>query len=207
MKNKNILLLLAVTLVVAVGLVFFLKPDQATASAQNINPDKSYSKTSVPNGEYARKDLKLSSADLAKAKTETVLFHEIQDEDLKNSEALPLAKSGKGMMISYNQNIIETKNVGDTVKFQMLEYGANREGKIVEIEKVDDDILRWRGQFNQGSPERNYFTITQSQKDQYAIIQIYSDKGNYTAEIKNGQGVVQSMDQGVEDEELHAHDH
>lgn len=42
MKNKNILLLLAVTLVVAVGLVFFLKPDQATASAQNINPDKSY---------------------------------------------------------------------------------------------------------------------------------------------------------------------
>lgn len=136
MKNKNILLLLAVTLVVAVGLVFFLKPDQATASAQNINPDKSYSKTSVPNGEYARKDLKLSSADLAKAKTETVLFHEIQDEDLKNSEALPLAKSGKGMMISYNQNIIETKNVGDTVKFQMLEYGVNREGKIVEIEKV-----------------------------------------------------------------------
>lgn len=207
MKNKNILLLLAVTLVVAVGLVFFLKPDQATASAQNINPDKNYSKTSVANGEYARKDLKLSSADLAKAKTETVLFHEIQDEDLKNSEALPLAKSGKGMMISYNQNIIETKNVGDTVKFQMLEYGVNREGKIVEIEKVDDDILRWRGQFNQGSPERNYFTITQSQKDQYTIIQIYSDKGNYTAEIKNGQGVVQSMDQGVEDEELHAHDH
>ena len=207
MKNKNTLLLLAVTLVVAVGLVFFLKPDQATASAQNINPDKSYSKTSVANGEYARKDLKLSSADLAKAKTETVLFHEIQDEDLKNSEALPLAKSGKGMMISYNQNIIETKNVGDTVKFQMLEYGVNREGKIVEIEKVDDDILRWRGQFNQGSPERNYFTITQSQKDQYTIIQIYSDKGNYIAEIKNGQGIVQSMDQGVEDEELHAHDH
>lgn len=110
-------------------------------------------------------------------------------------------------MISYNQNIIETKNVGDTFKFQMLEYGVNREGKIVEIEKVDDDILRWRGQFNKGSPERNYFTITQSQKDQYTIIQIYSDKGNYTAEIKNGQGIVQSMDQGVEDEELHAHDH
>lgn len=55
-------------------------------------------------------------------------------------------------MISYNQNIIETKNVGDTVKFQMLEYGVNREGKIVEIEKVDDDILRWRGKFNQVKP-------------------------------------------------------
>ncbi|SUU18497.1 Uncharacterised protein [Acinetobacter haemolyticus] len=38
-------------------------------------------------------------------------------------------------------------------------------------------------------------------------MQIYTDKGNYTAEIKNGRGIVQGMDEGVEDHELHAHDH
>lgn len=205
MKNKNILLLLAVTFLVAAGLVFFLKPDQATKSVQNIISDENQPEILNTDGEYPRKNLDIPSNDLAKAKTEMVLFHEIQDEDLTNSDALPLSKSGKGMAIAYNQNIIETKNVGDTVKFQMLEYGINREGTIVEIEKVDSDILRWRGKFNQGSPERNFFTITQSQKDQYTIIQIFSDKGNYTAEIKNGQGVVQSIDEGVEDHELHDH--
>lgn len=205
MKNKNILLLLAVTFVVAAGLVFFLKPDQATKSVQNIISDENQPEILNTDREYPRKNLDIPSNDLAKAKTEMVLFHEIQDEDLTNSDALPLSKSGKGMAIAYNQNIIETKNVGDTVKFQMFEYGINREGTIVEIEKVDSDILRWRGKFNQGSPERNFFTITQSQKDQYTIIQIFSDKGNYTAEIKNGQGVVQSIDEGVEDHELHDH--
>lgn len=31
----------------------------------------------------------------------------------------------------------------------MLEYGINRTGKIVEIEPVDQDIVRWTGKFDQ----------------------------------------------------------
>ena len=46
----------------------------------------------------------------------------------------------------------------------MLEYGINRTGKIVEIEPVDQDIVRWIGKFDQGDPNQNFFTITQSQK-------------------------------------------
>ncbi|WP_109439871.1 metalloprotease secretion chaperone CpaB [Acinetobacter haemolyticus] len=206
MKHSKIIILLAVTFVVIAGLIFFLKPDQVTEFTQDdasINLKTSVQAPSV----FPRENLNLSKTELETALKETVLFHEIQDEDLKVSSALPLSKSGKGMAVRYNQNIIETRKVGDIVKFQMLEYGLNRNGEIVEIEKVDDDILRWHGRFQQGSPERNFFTITQSQKDQYTIIQIYTDKGNYTAEIKNGQGVVQSMDEGVDDHELHAHEH
>lgn len=54
----------------------------------------------------------------------------------------------------------------------MLEYGINRTGKIVEIEPVDQDIVRWIGKFDQGDPNQNFFTITQSQKDHYTIMQI-----------------------------------
>ncbi|RZF50480.1 metalloprotease secretion chaperone CpaB [Acinetobacter halotolerans] len=206
MKHSKIIFLLAITFIVIAGLIFFLKPDHVAASTQDDASTKI--KSSVQElSVFPRENLNLSKSELETAVKETVLFHEIQDDDLKVSSALPLSKSGKGMAVRYNQNIIETKKVGDIVKFQMLEYGINRSGEIVEIEKVDDDILRWHGRFQQGSPERNFFTITQSQKDQYTIIQIYSDKGNYTAEIKNGQGVVQSMDEGVEDHELHAHDH
>ncbi|MBC9229311.1 metalloprotease secretion chaperone CpaB [bacterium SPL81] len=209
MKHYKILTLLAVTLIVTVGLFVFFKPDQVVASTQNGSTQKSnrFNSSDQSESNFPRDNLNISKKELETAKKETVLFHEIQDNDLKNSEALPLSKGNKGMAVNYNQNIIETKNIGDVVKFQMLEYGLNRSGKIVEIEKLDDDILRWRGEFEQGIPERNYFTITQSQKDQYTIIQIYSDKGNYTAEIKNGQGIVQVMDQGVEDKEVHAHDH
>ncbi len=76
----------------------------------------------------------------------------------------PLLKNAKGMAIKYDPNVIELKKVGDTVKFQMLEYGINRTGKIVEIEPVDQDIIRWTGRFDQGDPNQNFFTITQSQK-------------------------------------------
>ncbi|MCH7337687.1 metalloprotease secretion chaperone CpaB [Acinetobacter sp. NIPH 2699] len=206
MKHSKIIFLLVVTFIVTAGLIFFLKPDHVAASTQDDASTKI--KSSTPElSIFPRENLNLSKSALEIAAKETVLFHEIQDNDLKVSSALPLSKSGKGMAVRYNQNIIETKNIGDIVKFQMLEYGLNRSGEIVEIEKVDDDIFRWHGRFQQGSPERNFFTITQSQKDQYTIIQIYSDKGNYTAEIKNGQGLVQRMDEGVEDHELHDHEH
>ncbi|MEX0573502.1 hypothetical protein ABYH20_019965, partial [Acinetobacter baumannii] len=53
---------------------------------------------------------------------------------------------------------------------------------------------------------QNILTITQSQKDHYTIMQIFTEKGNYSAEIKDGVGLVQTMDEGVTDQELH-HDH
>ena len=207
MKYYKFYILLAVTLIVTAGIFAFFKPDQVTASSQ-INtvhqPSHFLSFKSSESG-FPRENLNITKNQLEDAKKETILFHEVQDNDLNSSERVFASKSKNGMAINYNQNIIETKKTGDVVKFQMLEYGLNRSGKIVDIEKVDDDIIRWRGEFEQKIPERNYFTITQSHKDRYTIIQVYSDVGNYIAEIKNGQGRVQTMDQGIEDQELHDH--
>ncbi|WP_436873048.1 metalloprotease secretion chaperone CpaB [Acinetobacter haemolyticus] len=207
MKHSKILLLLAVTFIMIATLLIFLKPNNVKALVQDNAVTKEQESFNRTDSIYPRHNLTLSKTELEKAAKETVLFHEIQAGDLEVNTLLPLAKSGKGMAIRYDQNIIETKKIGDEVRFQMLEYGLNRSGEIVEIEKIDDDILRWHGRFQQGNPELNFFTITQSQKDQYTIMQIYTDKGNYTAEIKNGRGIVQGMDEGVEDHELHAHDH
>ena len=86
----------------------------------------------------------------------------------------------------------------------MLEYGINRTGKIVEIEPVDQDIVRWIGKFDQGDPNQNFFTITQSQKTTIRSCKFLPR--SYSAEIKDGVGLVQTMDEGVTDQELH-HDH
>lgn len=104
MKHYKILTLLAVTFIVTVGLFVFFKPDQVTASIQNSSTQESnrfsYSEQSASN--FPRGNLNISKQELESAKKETVLFHEIQDNDLKNSEALPLSKSNKGMAIHYN---------------------------------------------------------------------------------------------------------
>ena len=57
----------------------------------------------------------------------------------------------------------------------MLEYGINRTGKIVEIEPVDQDIVRWIGKFDQGDPNQNFFTITQSQKTTIRSCKFYRE--------------------------------
>ncbi|ADI90283.1 hypothetical protein AOLE_06950 [Acinetobacter oleivorans DR1] len=157
--------------------------------------------------EFARQNmLNLSPSEKEKLSQQQIVFNEIEKDQLPSNVNFPLLKNAKGMIIKYDPNVIELKKVGDTVKFQMLEYSINRTGKIVEIEPVDQDIVRWTGKFDQGDPNQNFFTITQSQKDHYTIMQIFTEKGNYSAEIKDGVGLVQTMDEGVTDQELH-HDH
>lgn len=157
--------------------------------------------------EFARQNiLNLSPSERERLSSQQIVFNEIEKDQLPSNVNFQLLKNAKGMVIKYDPNVIELKKVGDTVKFQMLEYGINRTGKIVEIEPVDQDIVRWTGRFDQGDPNQNFFTITQSQKDHYTIMQIFTEKGNYSAEIKDGVGLVQTMDEGVTDQELH-HDH
>ncbi len=140
--------------------------------------------------------LNLSPSEKERLSQQQIVFNEIEKDQLPSKANFPLLKNAKGMVIKYDPNVIELKKVGDTVKFQMLEYGINRTGKIVEIEPVDQDIVRWTGRFDQGDPNQNFFTITQSQKDHYTIMQIFTEKGNYSAEIKDGVGLVQTMDEG-----------
>lgn len=208
--NKNKLLIgTAIACVALAVLLWFTFSQQSSSALTSPLDGRQESGPKVAdnqNGLVRQNMLNLSPSEKEKLSQQQIVFNEIEKDQLPSNLNFPLIKNAKGMVIKYDPNVIELKKVGDTIKFQMLEYGINRTGKIVEIEPVDQDIVRWTGKFDQGDPNQNFFTITQSQKDHYTIMQIFTEKGNYSAEIKDGVGLVQTMDEGVTDQELH-HDH
>ncbi|HBU86343.1 metalloprotease secretion chaperone CpaB [Acinetobacter oleivorans] len=209
MKKNKLLIGTAIACVALAVLIWFAFSQQSSSALTSPLESRQESGTKVADSqnEFTRQNmLNLSSSEKKKLSQQQIVFNEIEKDQLPSNVNFPLLKNAKGMIIKYDPNVIELKKVGDTVKFQMLEYGINRTGKIVEIEPVDQDIVRWTGKFDQGDPNQNFFTITQSQKDHYTIMQIFTEKGNYSAEIKDGVGLVQTMDEGVTDQELH-HDH
>ncbi|WP_284085835.1 metalloprotease secretion chaperone CpaB [Acinetobacter pittii] len=209
MKKNKLLIGTAIACVALAVLIWFAFSQQSSSALTSSLESRQESGTKVADSqsEFSRQNmLNLSSSEKEKLSRQQIVFNEIEKDQLPSNINFPLLKNVKGMFIKYDPNVIELKKVGDTVKFQMLEYGINRTGKIVEIEPVDQDIVRWTGKFDQGDPNQNFFTITQSQKDHYTIMQIFTEKGNYSAEIKDGVGLVQTMDEGVTDQELH-HDH
>jgi len=208
-KNKLFIgtAIACLALAVLIWLTFSQQSSSAlTSSADSLKSEVSLKRVESQNGFARQNTMNLSPSEKERLSKQQIVFNEIEKGQLPSNVNFPLIKNGQGMLIKYDPNVIELKKVGDTVKFQMLEYGINRTGKIVEIEPIDQDIVRWTGKFDQGDPNQNFFTITQSQKDHYTIMQIFTEKGNYSAEIKDGVGLVQTMDDGVTDQELH-HDH
>ncbi|AZB96566.1 metalloprotease secretion chaperone CpaB [Acinetobacter pittii] len=105
-----------------------------------------------------------------------IVFNEIEKDQLPSNVNFPLIKNAEGMVIKYDPNVIELKKVGDTVKFQMLEYGINRTGKIVEIEPVDQDIVRWTGKFDQGDPNQKFlYHYSKSKRPLYDHANFYRE--------------------------------
>lgn len=209
MKKNKLLIGTAIACVVLAVLIWFAFSQQSSSALTSPLNGRQESGPKIAdnqNGLVRQNMLNLSPSEKEKLSRQQIVFNEVEKDQLPSNVNFPLLKNAKGMVIKYDPNVIELKKVGDTVKFQMLEYGINRTGKIVEIEPVDQDIVRWTGKFDQGDPNQNFFTITQSQKDHYTIMQIFTEKGNYSAEIKDGVGLVQTMDEGVTDQELH-HDH
>lgn len=209
--KKNKLLIGTAIACLALAVLIWLAFSQQSSSALTSSVDSRQEKFGLKqvesqNGFARQNTMNLSPSEKERLSKQQIVFNEIEKDQLPSNINFPLLKNAQGMVIKYDPNVIELKKVGDTVKFQMLEYGINRTGKIVEIEPVDQDIVRWTGKFDQGDPNQNFFTITQSQKDHYTIMQIFTEKGNYSAEIKDGVGLVQTMDDGVTDHELH-HDH
>lgn len=209
MKKNKLLIGTAIACVALAVLIWFAFSQQSSSTLTSPLEGRQEAGTKVADNQnrVARQNmLNLSPSEKEKLSRQQIVFNEIEKDQLPSNVNFPLLKNAKGMVIKYDPNVIELKKVGDTVKFQMLEYGINRTGKIVEIEPIDQDIVRWTGKFDQGNPNQDFFTITQSQKDHYTIMQIFTEKGNYSAEIKDGVGLVQTMDEGVTDQELH-HDH
>ncbi|AJB47985.1 hypothetical protein RR32_07635 [Acinetobacter nosocomialis] len=203
MKKNKFLIGTAIACVALAVLIWFAFSQQSSSALTSSSESRQQSGAKMIESQNI---LNLSPSEKERLSQQQIVFNEIEKDQLPSKANFPLLKNAKGMVIKYDPNVIELKKVGDTVKFQMLEYGINRTGKIVEIEPIDQDIVRWTGRFDQGDPNQNFFTITQSQKDHYTIMQIFTEKGNYSAEIKDGVGLVQTMEEGVTDQELH-HDH
>lgn len=209
MKKNKLLIGTAIAGVALAVLIWFAFSQQSSSALTSPLEGRQESGSKIAdnqNGLVCQNMLNLSPSEKERLSQQQIVFNEVEKDQLHSKANFPLLKNVKGMVIKYDPNVIELKKVGDTVKFQMLEYGINRTGKIVEIEPVEQDIVRWTGRFDQGDPNQNFFTITQSQKDHYTIMQIFTEKGNYSAEIKDGVGLVQTMEEGVTDQELH-HDH
>ena len=209
MKKNKLLIGTAIACVALAVLIWFAFSQRSSSALTFSQESRQESGLKIADNQnrVARQNmLNLSPSEKEKLSRQQIVFNEIEKDQLPSNVNFPLLKNAKGMVIKYDPNVIELKKVGDTVNFKMLEYGINRTGKIVEIEPVDQDIVRWTGKFDQGDPNQNFFTITQSQKDHYTIMQIFTEKGNYSAEIKDGVGLVQTLDEGVTDQELH-HDH
>ncbi|MDQ8954247.1 metalloprotease secretion chaperone CpaB [Acinetobacter rudis] len=93
--------------------------------------------------------------------------------------------------IAYAEELIVQRHVGDQVQFQVPELGIDVIGVINSLTAVDEDIHRWSGRILH-SPYNLTFSILQSEKDHYSIVQLQTAQGLYVAEIKNGLGVIQA---------------
>lgn len=92
--------------------------------------------------------------------------------------------------VTYAENLITQRRVGDQVQFQIAELGIDVVGTIEDVMAVDDDIHRWKGRIEPSS-DHSTFSVFQSQKDHYTIVQLHTAQGLYIAEIKNGLGIIQ----------------
>lgn len=132
----------------------------------------------------------------------------IEKNALTSTTQLPenYKDSPEHYLFSFEHHVLTAKQVGDHVPIQMLQFGLNREGVIQSKDILDDGIVRWKGRF-EGYPEDiNYFTITQAERDNYAVMKVFTDKGAYVAEIKNGVGLAIPVGEGIGHDEHHQHD-
>lgn len=109
-----------------------------------------------------------------------------------------------GFLFSFDIDKMSSRQVGDQFGLKMLQFDINRKALIQSIDQLDDNIVKWQGTFEGYPADLNYFTITQSQQDRYAVMKIFTDKGSFVAEIKDGIGLAQP-ETALVDDGLNAH--
>lgn len=92
--------------------------------------------------------------------------------------------------VSYDPYVIESKFVGDRVDILIPEANMIGQGIVDSVEKLDNDIVRWQGHFDNFNDTQNRFTITQTLGDHYAVGQYETPFGSFSMESKDGYGWV-----------------
>ncbi len=200
---KKLVAIIIVVIILITALYYVFKPTDASVGLDSTStgPNKILSSHAVP---LRENKLGLSDDVLKKAQIETQILHAVSPNQIDQRTIPDYFKNiEQGVLFQYDPVVIETKNVGDHIQFKLLKFGLNRQATITNVEKIDDDIIRWSGVFDGEAPDLNHFSISQSQKDNYSIMKIFTDKGNYVAEIKNGVGLATSINDNLHDDGIH----
>ncbi len=202
---KKLIILLSIAIVIIAMVFWYLKPNTKVSHEANNNQ-----KT------HEQQDGNTASANEGIIQTQSKhedlqIMKPIEMNMLSSNRQLPenYKDTPENYLFSFEHHVLTVKQVGDHVPIQMLQFGLNREGVIQSKDILDDGIVRWKGRF-EGYPEDiNYFTITQAEQDNYAVMKVFTDKGAYVAEIKNGIGLATPIGEGVGHDEHdgeHQHD-
>ena len=227
-QMKRLLLIVIAIALITIGSVWAFKPHLSEAT---ITPSATVNGVSVTQTQYAPATTVTakpqSRADILTASQQrrpqfrldeqrlTQALH--QQTIMQHSDAKTVAqhfailnetqlKDGRAF-VQYDPYIIEGKFIGDHIKIDIPNTGQSYDGKVTDIEQVDSDIVRWRGDLDGVNGQMSNFTVTQTMKDQYAIAVFHTPTGEYIMESKNGYGWVTSGSAEAlhDDAKEHAH--
>lgn len=193
--------MIAVILILAAILFFFKPEDRSDRTAvqseeQPVFANHHLDKSSSSKGDNPHNEAELQSPSVMQAIEPNAMRTLIIPAHFKQIDT--------GFLFSFDQSEMAKKKVGDDFEIQMLQFDINRQAKISHVEVLEDDITQWEGHF-EGYPEDiNRFTVTQSLKDRYTILKVFTDKGSFIAEIKDGIGLAKPEEVMVDDG-LHKH--
>ena len=203
---KKIFILLLIAIVAMAAILLYFKPQ----SHDFLRLDNAQNSLDVGQGMSGHKDQAIDQHKDGIGSTK----HSAQGEQLLvaiepnavRSLILPehFKRHEDGFLFSFDLNKMSSKQVGDQFGLKMLQFDINRKAIIQSRDQLDEDIVKWQGTFEGYPADLNYFTITQSQQDQYAVMKIFTDKGSFVAEIKDGIGLAKPENVLVDDG-LHAH--
>lgn len=197
-----------------VMIVILFKPNEQSASvitSQNPKPTSSLSAVSAQ-GHYARADLNLSAVEIARARQKQQLVEVVQFEQIQHEPEFIFKRADQAQQIylRYDPSVIETRKVGEQLQFTVPALGMDYQLQIENMHAIDPDIMRWEGRVladeSHAASNNKRFSVMQSRTDRYSIIQIHSDQGSISAEIKNGFGVISNspIEQDHEDVDAQA---
>ncbi len=223
---KRVLFVLITIVVLTIALVWGLKPDFDTAATASTTTESGQpvtvteyavdSSTATPaksNAELLgasqqrRREVRLDEQRLIQAQHQAAIMQRSDAQTVKQHFGIlsdTQLKDGRAF-VQYDPYVVESKFVGDHIKIDIPNTGRSYDGKITEVEQVDGDIVRWRGDLDGVNGEMSNFTVTQTLKDQYAIAVFHTPSGEYIMESKNGYGWVTSGSAEILHDEMTAH--
>lgn len=204
MKNKSLFFLITIAILMIALVIFVMKPEKGNIEdlSQSNHPGLDHKQNASSDADAHIDQLALVKSTSKNADPLIVAIEPnavrtlIIPEHFKNHE--------DGFLFSFDDATMASKKVGDEFGLKMLQFEINRNAVIESVDQIEDDIVKFQGKFEGYPADLNYFTITQSVKDRYAVMKVFTDKGSYIAEIKDGIGLAKP-EVSLSGDELHEH--